>query len=226
MPDNSSDTQSRHSGGPGRRRRPQRNSRPRTEDRPANTGGHYNVTRREPQPTGFQKFLSAITFGMLGKPKPRAKSSVSTTATSSSSARTDDRSARSEQRSSRDARPAAGQSSRPPREREPREPRQAPDPADVISERLYVGNLSYDATESDLTELFNGVGQVRSAEVVVNNRTQRSKGFAFVTMADIEQARRAVVELTNKDFMGRPLQVSGAKPPSKDRDNSEGEVNS
>ncbi len=221
MPDNSSDTQSRQAGGQGRRRRPQRSGRPRSEERPANSGGHYNVTRREPQPSGFQKFLSAISFGLLGKPKPRAKTQPRPAAVTPPD-RNEDRPARSEQRSGgRDARPAGGQSPRPPREREARP---APNPADVISERLYVGNLSYDATESDLTELFNGVGQVRSAEVVVNNRTQRSKGFAFVTMADIEQARRAVVELTNKDFMGRPLQVSGAKPPSKDRDNSEEEA--
>ena len=173
------------------------------------------MTRREPQPTGFQKFLSAISFGMLGKPKPRAKSSssASKTTTTSSGSSNNSSSARQEQRPAREGRPA--QSQRQPREREPRH---EANPADVTSDRLYVGNLSYDATESDLTELFNGVGQVRSAEVVVNNRTQRSKGFAFVTMADVEQARRAVVELSNKDFMGRPLQVSGAKPPSKDRD--------
>ncbi len=217
MPDHSSEAPSRP-GGQGRRRRNNRNGRSRSEERPTNSGGHYNVTRREPKPTGFQKFLSAVTFGMLGKPKPRPKAaSSSSSASSVSSSRPEDRSART----SREARPAVSgsqtQSTRAPREREPR---QAPNPAEVLSERLYVGNLSYDATESDLTELFNGVGQVRSAEVVVNNRTQRSKGFAFVTMADVEQARRAVVELTNKDFMGRPLQVSGAKPPSKDREDA------
>jgi RNA recognition motif-containing protein len=89
----------------------------------------------------------------------------------------------------------------------------------VTTERLYVGNLSYDATESDLFELFNGVGSVRNAEVVVHSRTQRSKGFAFVTMATVEEARRAVAELSSKEFMGRPLQISGAKPSNRgDRD--------
>jgi RNA recognition motif-containing protein len=91
-----------------------------------------------------------------------------------------------------------------------------------VSDRLYIGNLSYDAAESDLFELFNGVGDVRNAEVVVNNRTQRSKGFAFVTMGTIEEARRAVAELHGKDFMGRPLQISGAKPASS-RDNDQGQ---
>ena len=85
-----------------------------------------------------------------------------------------------------------------------------------------MGNLSYDATESDLFELFNGVGKVHNAEVVVNSRTQRSKGFAFVTMASVEEAKRAVAELHGKDFMGRPLQLSGAKPMAArgDRDES------
>ena len=87
-----------------------------------------------------------------------------------------------------------------------------------------MGNLSYDATESDLFELFNGVGAVQNAEVVVNSRTQRSKGFAFVTMASLEEARRAVEVLGGQDFMGRPLQLSGAKPVSRrDDDRSERE---
>jgi RNA recognition motif-containing protein len=105
-----------------------------------------------------------------------------------------------------------GDSSRPPREPRPRREPASVNPADITTERLYVGNLSYDATESDLFELFQGVGSVRNAEVVVNTRTERSKGFAFVTMASVDEARRAVQELNGKEFMGRPLQLSGAKP--------------
>ena len=74
-----------------------------------------------------------------------------------------------------------------------------------------MGNLSYDATESDLFELFNGVGSVRNAEVVSHKRTQRSKGFAFVHMQSLDEAKRAVDELHDKDFMGRKLVVSGAR---------------
>jgi RNA recognition motif-containing protein len=96
-----------------------------------------------------------------------------------------------------------------------------PPAGEVTTDRLYVGNLSYDATESDLFELFNGVGKVRNAEVVVNSRTQRSKGFAFITMADVEEAKRAVAELHGKEFMGRPLQLSGAKPPPQRGDRNE-----
>lgn len=86
-----------------------------------------------------------------------------------------------------------------------------PEPVEVTSPRLYVGNLSYDATESDLFELFNGVGHVQNAEVVSYGHNQRSKGFAFVQMQTVEEAQRAVEELHDKEFLGRKLVVSGAK---------------
>ncbi len=87
-----------------------------------------------------------------------------------------------------------------------------PELVEVTSPRLYVGNLSYDATESDLFELFNGVGSVQNAEVVSHKKTQRSKGFAFVQMQSLDEARRAVELLHDKEFLGRKLVVSGAKP--------------
>ncbi len=108
----------------------------------------------------------------------------------------------------------AANGSRPQREqREPtpsRSPRK-PESVEVNSPRLYVGNLSFDATESDLFELFNGVGQVQNAEVVSYKHNQRSKGFAFVQMQTVEEAKRAVAELHDKEFLGRKLVVSGAK---------------
>lgn len=86
-----------------------------------------------------------------------------------------------------------------------------PESVEVTTPRLYVGNLSFDATESDLFELFNGVGQVQNAEVVTYKHNQRSKGFAFVQMNTVEEAQRAVAELHDKEFLGRKLLVSGAK---------------
>lgn len=91
-----------------------------------------------------------------------------------------------------------------------RSPRK-PESVEVTTPRLYVGNLSFDATESDLFELFNGVGAVQNAEVVTYKHNQRSKGFAFVQMLTVEEAKRAVQELHDKDFLGRKLVVSGAK---------------
>ncbi len=97
------------------------------------------------------------------------------------------------------------------RSRETRSFSRKPEIVEVNSPKVYVGNLSFDATESDLFDLFNGVGQVQNAEVVSNKYTQKSKGFAFVTMQNLEEAKRAVAELHDKDFMGRRLVVSGAK---------------
>jgi RNA recognition motif-containing protein len=93
----------------------------------------------------------------------------------------------------------------------PERPARKPEPVEVTTPRLYVGNLSFDATESDLFELFNGVGHVENAEVVSYRHNQRSKGFAFVQMQTVDEAKRAVDELHDKEFLGRKLVVSGAK---------------
>ncbi|HEY8902012.1 MAG TPA: RNA-binding protein [Chthoniobacterales bacterium] len=110
------------------------------------------------------------------------------------------------------AEPRAERADRP--ERAPRAPRsgmRAPESVEVTTPRLYVGNLSFDASESDLHELFSGVGIVQNVEVVSNRQTQRSKGFGFVQMQTIDEAKRAVAELHDKEYMGRKLVVSGAK---------------
>ena len=101
--------------------------------------------------------------------------------------------------------PQARNGAQPPR------PVRKPESVEVTSPRLYVGNLSFDATESDLFELFNGVGHVQNAEVVTYRHNQRSKGFAFVSMQTVDEAKRAVDELHDKEFLGRKLVVSGAK---------------
>lgn len=91
------------------------------------------------------------------------------------------------------------------------EPRPKRNRNEVISARLYVGNLDYATGEPELESLFRGVGNVLSAEVVTNPRTQQSKGFAFVEMGSLDEARRAVAVLDDQDFMGRKLIVSGAR---------------
>jgi hypothetical protein len=118
-----------------------------------------------------------------------------------------------EERSPRSAENAPAE--RPARERQSRSERptgmRTPEVVEVSSPRLYVGNLSFDAGESDLFDLFNGVGSVQNVEIVVNRHNMRSKGFAFVQMQSVDEAKRAVSELHDKDFMGRKLVVSGAK---------------
>lgn len=80
----------------------------------------------------------------------------------------------------------------------------------VSNRRLYVGNLSYEATESDLEDVFKGIGEVNSVEIIYNPRTHKSKGYAFVEMKKMEDAIRSVDILHNQPFMGRNLLVSGA----------------
>jgi RNA recognition motif-containing protein len=185
-----SDYNKNFAGNRGRRRR---GGRDRHRDSTSSPGSYFKPR----QQTGFQKFLSAITFGLLGKPKARTSGRSEFTA--------------EPQRTPRESGPIA-RGDRESGRREGRPPRQQPHSAEVTGDRLYVGNLSYDATESDLFELFKGSGRVKNAEVVINNRTQRSKGFAFVTMMSIDEAKKAVADLNNKEFMGRPLVVGGAKP--------------
>lgn len=76
--------------------------------------------------------------------------------------------------------------------------------------RLYVGNLSYEATESELEDLFKGFGNVRSVEIIYNPRTYKSKGYGFVEMYQLDDARKAAEVLHGQPFMGRELMVSAA----------------
>ena len=86
--------------------------------------------------------------------------------------------------------------------------------------RLYVGNLSYEATEAELEDLFKGFGNVRSVEIIYNTRTYKSKGYAFVEMQMLDDAKRAAEVLHGQPFMGRELMVSAAseRPETPEKD--------
>jgi hypothetical protein len=96
-------------------------------------------------------------------------------------------------------------------ERPPREERPEPVPQEIVSPKLYVGNLAYEAVESDLHDLFSKVGLVKNVEIAMDRRSGRSKGFGFVEMEVIETAKEAAEKLNRTDFMGRQIVVSGAK---------------
>ena len=88
-----------------------------------------------------------------------------------------------------------------------------------MNTKMYVGNLPFAAQEQDIRELFSQYGGVTEVFLPMDRESGRPRGFAFVTMATLEEARRAVGELSGKEFMGRPLQISGAKPSNRgDRD--------
>lgn len=75
--------------------------------------------------------------------------------------------------------------------------------------KLYVGNLPWSVTDSELESLFSGVGEVISARVITDRDTGRSRGFGFVEMDDAG-AGKAIAELNGKDMGGRPLRVNEA----------------
>ena len=87
-----------------------------------------------------------------------------------------------------------------------------------MGKKLYVGNLSYDVTSSDLEELLSQHGTVESAEVVSDRMTGRSRGFGFVEMASDEEAQAAIAALNGQDHDGRALTVNEAKPRDKQSD--------
>ena len=78
--------------------------------------------------------------------------------------------------------------------------------------RLYVGNLSYNVTDDALESLFAQYGPVKSAQVVMDRDTGRSKGFGFVEMSDDNAAREAIKGLNDQQHDGRPLTVNEARP--------------
>jgi hypothetical protein len=184
-------TSSRNAGSGRRRSRGGRNRRNRNNNQQGNRNNRSNRgnrNRRPPKPeplTWWQKLLKAI--GLYTPPSQSKGRSASKQAPKSNT---------------RVAKPASE-----PTEEKPKSP---PRPQEVTTPRLYVGNLSYDATETDLEELFKGFGSVKSVEIVYNRRTHRSKGYAFVAMHHINDAKRAVEVLHDQPFMGRKLIVNGA----------------
>lgn len=81
-----------------------------------------------------------------------------------------------------------------------------------MGKKLYVGNLPYNVSSSDLESMFSAHGTVQSAEVISDRMTGRSKGFGFVEMASDEEAQAAISALNGQDQDGRPLTVNEAKP--------------
>ena len=80
-----------------------------------------------------------------------------------------------------------------------------------MSTKLYVGNLPYEATETDLQTLFETSGQVASINIVRDRATGQARGFAFVEMSDADGARKAISELDRHQYGGRSLTVNEAK---------------
>ncbi len=83
-----------------------------------------------------------------------------------------------------------------------------------MGKKLYVGNLGYGVTDSELTTMFEAHGTVESAQIIMDRDTGRSKGFGFVEMKSDQEAQAAIAALNGKESGGRSLTVNEARPRS------------
>ena len=81
-----------------------------------------------------------------------------------------------------------------------------------MSNKLYVGNFSFNTSHQDLIDLFSPSGTVTSANIIEDRETGRSRGFGFVEMSSDEEAQNAITALNGKEVDGRGLKVNEAKP--------------
>jgi RNA recognition motif-containing protein len=81
-----------------------------------------------------------------------------------------------------------------------------------MGKKLYVGNLTYGVTDSQLQQIFSAHGTVQSAQVIMDRETGRSKGFGFVEMGSDAEAQAAIAALNGKEVEGRSLTVNEARP--------------
>ena len=86
-----------------------------------------------------------------------------------------------------------------------------------MAKKLYVGNLSYETTEATLSELFGAIGEVLSVSLITDRMSGRSRGFAFVEMAEQSAALEAINQLNGREVDGRSLKVNEARPKRDDR---------
>ena len=77
---------------------------------------------------------------------------------------------------------------------------------------IYVGNLTFDVSEDDLREAFEQFGEITEVRMIMDKRSGKSKGFCFIEMPSKDEAEKAIEEMNGKEFKGRDLNVSEAKP--------------
>ena len=87
---------------------------------------------------------------------------------------------------------------------------------------IYVGNLSHQATEDDLRQAFEAIGQVESVNIIKDRFSGESRGFGFVEMPSKDEAQKAIEEMNGKDLMGRAVNVNEARPKTNRSDGGRG----
>ena len=201
-------------GGESRRRRGGRGRGPRSggehRSHPNGTssnGAAYNTPKKKTNPiTAFFGWI----FGKKTPARPASRSVAPETRENRPPREHDRERGPRPDRAERGPRPERTERGDHP-ERPARAERAEPVPQEIVSPKLYVGNLAYEAAESDLFDLFSKVGAVKNVEIAMDRNSGRSKGFGFVEMEVIETAKEAAEKLNRTDFMGRQIVVSGAK---------------
>ncbi|MGC9366795.1 MAG: RNA recognition motif domain-containing protein [bacterium] len=89
-----------------------------------------------------------------------------------------------------------------------------------MAKKIYVGNLNFQTTEQELTELFQDYGNIVSVDIITDKFTGRSKGFGFVEMENDEEADSAISALDGKDVSGRQIRVNEARERKNNRSNN------
>lgn len=92
----------------------------------------------------------------------------------------------------------------------------------MMATKIYVGNLSYDTSEDQVKELISKSGSIESINLITDKFSGRSKGFAFVEMANEEDAKKAISEANGAELDGRSIVVNEAKPPRQRNDSDRG----
>ena len=202
-------SRNRRSGGNGRESRQDSGrwkSQP-DEFRPSEiVGRNRRRESRAPQLTGFQKFIKFITFGLVDPSAKKATPKKTTKPARETG----------EKRGKRDPKSGTSEKGATSSKRE----RRAPHYVEPTTPRLYVGNLSFDVTSADLQDLFAAHGSVVEAAVVTRSGTDKSKGFAFVEMGSVEEAKAAAAALNDHELQGRKMLVTGAKSEGAGEDRS------
>ena len=194
-------------GGPRRRRGGRGRGGPRSEGATGGSSNRLHTNGTSPAKPAAKENPIAKFFGWLTGKKKNSSSEIRPSSPRSSISRSEI-SEKKEIRSPRENRPSEPRAERPRREEQPKA---EPILQEIVSPKLYVGNLAYEAAESDLFDLFSKVGAVKNVEIAMDRHANRSKGFGFVEMEALETAKTAAEKLNRTDFMGRQIVVSGAK---------------
>lgn len=91
-----------------------------------------------------------------------------------------------------------------------------------MANKLFIGNLSYSVDQDGLADLFSGLGTVDSVKIITDRNTGRSKGFGFVEMSTESEAQACIQEFDGKEYQGRQISISIAKPQAPRNDDRRG----